>query len=562
MRPHRWSLLLVPGLTVALAACGGGGGGSTRSDSATPSLVGASALPAVGKPVDGGTLRFATDQEPDCLDPHVSPADMTATVDRNVVDSLVAQAPDGKIVPWLAASWKTSPDLRTYTFTLRKDVTFQDGAPLDAAAVKANLDHIAAPATKSQYAVNLLGPYTGSKVIDAHTLQVGFKKPNAPFLQAASTAYLGILSPKSLAKGNDALCNSVVGSGPFSLAGWTKRSSLTLKRNPDYKWPPPFASGQGPAHLDEVVYRFLPDDAVRLGALTSGQADLVQSLPPRSVATVKKDSKLQFFYASVPGANYNLFFNNAKGVFADENVRVAFQRSLDLDALVKSASDGQFQRGWSLIGPATVGYDAKTENSWPYDQGLANQKLDSAGWKERDSAGYRTKDGKRLVVDWLQPPQGEQQNGPRSTLAQLIQASVKQIGIQLKLDPVPIGTYLKRYTSGEYDLADYSFVRNDPDILRLEFSSATRPHDGIPNQNVSLLADPTIDKLFAEGSSTLDVAKRAAAYAKVQEYLNTHAVSIPGYVPTNLYAARKQVQGLVWDAAAFPVLQSAWIAAG
>lgn len=119
-------------------------------------------------------------------------------VQRAVLDSLVFQKPDGSFVPWLAKKWEVSEDGTAYTFHLRDDVTFTDGEKFDAAAVKANFDRIADPATKSAQAASMLGGelYKGTEVVDPTTVKVTFAQPYAPFLQAASTAQLGFYAPR------------------------------------------------------------------------------------------------------------------------------------------------------------------------------------------------------------------------------------------------------------------------------------------------------------------------------------------------------------------------------
>ncbi|MFD0635749.1 ABC transporter substrate-binding protein [Catenulispora yoronensis] len=464
-------------------------------------------------------------------------------------------------MPWLATSWTTSADLKTYTFKLRPGVTFHDGTPLDAAAVKANLDDIAAPATKSHYAVSLLGPYAGSTVVDPATVQVHFERPFAPFLQAASTTFLGLLAPADLGRSADDRCHTAVGSGPFSFAAWNPHNSVVLDRSPAYAWAPAFSANQKAAHLSRVTFRFLPDDSVRVGALTSGQADLVQNVPPTSAKSVTANPSLRLLTKDSPGGTYTLFLKTSDGPLADERVRIALQRSLDVETIVGAASANQFTRAWSEIGPTTAGYDKATEGSWPYDAALAGRQLDAAGWTARDSEGYRTKDGKRLVLTWLQNAQGGKRAQTNATIAQLVQAAAKSVGIQIQLDPVPVGTYLKRaYDTHDYDLFSSSYGGEDPDELRLAFASSTRPKDGTPNGNVSLIADPQLDAWLDAGATTLDPAARASSYAKVQAYVNQHAVAIPLYAPTAIDATTAKVHGLTWDIGAYPLLQAAWLA--
>ncbi len=188
-RTGAWVALAAAG-ALALTSCAGAGAGTA------------------GDPVDGGTITVAIDSDPtSALDIHVSAGDITALVLRNVFDSLVVQDPDGSIQPWLADSWEISEDGLQYTFDLKEGVTFTDGEVFDAAAVKANFDHIANPDTASQCAAALLGGdnYLGTEVVDDDTVTVSFDHPYAAFLQAASTAYLGFYSPKVLETSADKL---------------------------------------------------------------------------------------------------------------------------------------------------------------------------------------------------------------------------------------------------------------------------------------------------------------------------------------------------------------------
>lgn len=332
---------VMSGFTRLLAASAGvllAVGCSSSSDS------GGQDVSTSSRPVSGGSVTFAVDTEPVSWDIHVSPQDITGELDRNIFDSLVSQDDTGAFKPWLATSWEAAKDLKTFTFTLRHDVTFTDGTPFNAAAVKANFDRIADPKTKSQYASSLLGPYTGTTVVDPYTVKVNFSAPFAPFLQAASTSYLGFYSPKAIAAdaakfgaGGPAL----VGTGPFVFSRYTKSQSAELTRNPAYKWAPATAEHQGPAYLDKLVFRFLPEPSVRVGALTSGQVDVARAVPAANVATVEANPRVTIARKKAPGGVYNLFLNASKAPFNDPLVRKAVQRAINIDQDVKTVEFGQ-----------------------------------------------------------------------------------------------------------------------------------------------------------------------------------------------------------------------------
>ncbi|CAO5166562.1 peptide/nickel transport system substrate-binding protein [Frankia sp. AiPs1] len=540
-RPVRLALVATATVaTLALTACGSGsssGGGA-----------------AAGAPKAGGTVTYALDVEPTCFDLQVNPQGITGDIERGVVDSLVTIDAKGAFHPWLATSWKVAPDLKSYTFTLRDGVKFTDGTPFDAAAVKANFDRVADPKTKSQYAATLLGPYSGTEVIDPHTVKVSFSKPFSPFLQGASTPNLGFYSPKSLTRGPDALCaggSSIVGTGPYVFTGYTKGQSVTLTKNPAYNWAPQSASHTGAAYLDKVVFRFLTEDPVRTGAVTSGQVDIATSISPSDIKTVQADKNLTIRKVEDAGGTYAIYINTVRGATADVRVRKAIQLGTDIDQIVKTVYFGQYQRSWSPLTPSTPSYDKSLEGSLKYDPAQANKLLDEAGWTGRDAQGYRTKDGKRLTVDWpWNPPHTREQ---RAVVAQAIQADLKKVGIDISHPALDIGAFVALAGTGQYDLYDFSWTRFDPDILRGFFNSASTPATG--GQNAANLKDPRVDEWTDAGAATLDTAKRAELYAKVQRQVTlTDAAVLPIYVPTKLVAVSSHVAGLAVDPNGKPLL--------
>lgn len=507
--------------------------------------------PAGTEPSIGGTLTFATDQQPDCLDPQVSARDVVDLIDRNMFDSLVKLTPDGKFHPWLAQKWEISADNLAYTFHLRPGVTFHDGTPLNAAAVKATMDHAVDPRTKSRYAANLISGYTGATIVDDSTVTLLLSRPSAPFLQALSTAYLGIQSPKSMADNAAGLCEKPVGSGPFQFVKWDKNTSIEMTRNPKYDWGPATAGHTGAARLDGLTIKFVAEDTVRFGALGSGQADVISTVPTGKFGTLRSSGDLQDLKAEAPGAPYTVFFNTSDGPLSDEKVRIALQRSVDLDALVQSVYFGQYGRAWSPLSPTTPFYDATTVGSWKHDPGQAGKLLDEAGWAQRDAEGYRTKDGKRLTLRW--PHLASQERDQRGLLAQGIQAQAKQAGFEIQYNTVDQGTIGQVIKTRQLDLFDVSFTRADPDILRYFFGSGS-------SGNIFKLAVPELDGWLTEGATSSDPDVRRRAYARAQEYLVTHAIALPVYVPANLVGAVNKVQGLAFDAQVYPLFYDAWIA--
>ncbi|MGW4161934.1 ABC transporter substrate-binding protein [Streptomyces sp. NPDC004788] len=521
----------------------------------TACSAGGGAVPAAdAKPVNGGTLVYATDGEPDCWDPHTSAQDVTAFVQRPVFDSLVYQTPDGKLEPWLAKSWRVGANGTAYTFTLRDDVTFHDGSKLDAAAVKANFDHITDKKTQSQYAAGLLGPYAGATVKSPTEIEVRFSRPYAPFLQAASTTYLGIASPASLKSGADKLCagTASVGSGPFRAGAYTRGQQRVYTKNTAYAWAPDGAGHTGPARLDSFTLRFITEDTTRIGALTSGQVDAAGAVPPQQVRTVERDSRLTLTSKAVPGAVDAFYLNTRGALFSDIRVRRAFQLSVDLDAVVRSVFQGTATRAWSVLSPTTPdSYDASLEKSRPYDPAKAAGLLDEAGWTGRDGEGYRTKDGRVLTV--VAPVYGKP-----SLFSQAVQGELKKAGIKLDLAASTDAAEVSgRLDSGRYDVVETSWARADGDILSHFFLSTETSASG--GHNFARVADPQVDRWLKEAQAAPDGARRAALYAKVQGWTLDRAVAVPAFVEQSTVAVNKRVHGLRQSASAWPEFYGAWV---
>ncbi|TFV81963.1 ABC transporter substrate-binding protein [Microbacterium sp. dk485] len=472
------------------------------------------------------------------MDPQTSQLDVSAMIQRVVLDSLVHQEPDGSFSPWLAEEWEIEDDGAAYVFTLREGVTFHDGEAFDAAAVKANFDRIADPETASAQAASMLGGefYAGTEVVDDSTVRVSFTQPYAPFLQAASTALLGFYSPAVLEESADQLKAGgpgiTVGTGPFELTEYTPDQEIVYTRNDDYAWGP---SGGDAAQFETLRVEILPEASVRAGVVESGEADLASNIPPNLAAELP--GSLSVDSVEYPGLPYSLYLNEAYGVFADERVRQAFARAIDIDTAVTEIFHGQFPRAWSILGSTTPAYDPSLEGTWEFDPERAGQLLDEAGWTERDSEGYRTKAGARLSARWIAwTPVPDD----RVALANAIQSDLKAVGFEIVREVLEPGAYNEQYEPKTFDLTDWGFSGVDPDLLRSHLHT-----DGF--QNASQVSDPAVDGLLAQGIATTDQDARTDIYAQVQQWNAQHVAIVPLYSPSLITAVGETVSGLAYD---------------
>jgi peptide/nickel transport system substrate-binding protein len=519
-----------------------------------------SALSLVGKhaqaasdgvqPVDGGTLNVGLGTDTAIIDPSITGSSITAVITRNIVDSLVGQAEDNSFTPWLAERWEISSDNTAYTFHLRQGVTFSDGTQLDAAAVKYNFERILDPKTTSSYAKSLLGPVDKIEAPDARTLVISYGKSFAPLLQGLSLPYLGIQSPAYLQKATSTT-NTVVGSGPYVLESFVKGSGSKLIRRADYNWGPGYAAHKGPAHFNEIDFKYLPEASVRLGALASGQVQAIDAVPPTNYRAVQGNGKLQVVTKENPGVNSSYFLNTSKGPFQDAKVRQAFQSAVNIASAVKAAYFGTLKSADNILGPSTLYYDPSVRAKWGFDLAKANRLLEEAGWTQKDADGIRKKDGQRLSVHYVYDSASV--GASDVTLAQAVQYQVRQAGFDLQLDPVDAGGYTARTNANDYDLVSFYYVRAEPDILRTVFHSAYAPPNGSDFARVSSL-DEKLNK--AIGASD---AERKRLYTEIQTEIVEQAYAVPLYVAAYQLGASKQLLGISWATNAKPNFYDAWL---
>ncbi|MBM2623635.1 ABC transporter substrate-binding protein [Actinoplanes sp. LDG1-06] len=496
-------------------------------------------------PKRGGTLTIATDTDPGCLDPQQSPAAAALLTGRGVVDSLVAQDPTGgALVPWLAESWTVDQRATAFTFKLRTGATFSDGSPVDAAAVKANFDRIVDPATKSLLAAGLLAGYTGTTVSDERTVVVRFGQPNAGFLQAASTAFLGLQAPASFAAGPASTCRAVVGSGPFTVADYVPQQQVVLARRAGYRWAPKFAAHQDDAYLEKVVVTIASDNGVRSGSLRSGQVDAAGAVSPRDAAALDQDG-FPVHKREQAGIAYSLFVNSAKEPWNDVALRRAVSRAIDPALIVKTLYQDRYAPAGSVLTPTTPDYVATAQ---PASAAEAARLLDAAGWVA-GPGGIRSKNGQRLSLRWSYVAPAREQ---RDLLAQLVQQQLKAVGVEVVLEPAPVGDVIAKQSKGDWEMSDISFLRADADVMRtvLQSSAGGRP---------PVVADQALARDLAAGAATTEPEARRNSYHEAQQRIADQALAIPVYNPTYLLAVNKSVRGAGFDAQGLPQFYDTWV---
>ncbi|GAA4735188.1 ABC transporter substrate-binding protein [Phytohabitans rumicis] len=538
-KPRRIGALSLAAV-MGLAACGGGGS-TTASAGDTP--------------VPGGTLKIAFwDDAQGCIDPNQVYWIESRSLDRQIADSLTDQDPEtGKIVPWLATDWTVSADAKTYTFNLRQGVTFSDGTPLDATAVKTALDGTYALGPKSLLGLTYLAGYKSSTVVDADTVTVDFNTPNAAFLQATSTTTLAILSPKTYQETPEQRCaGKVVGSGAFTLDSYTAAKEAHLTKRKDYAWPSGLVKNQGAAYLDEIEVSYIKEDSVRVGSLTSGAIDIAWPREPISEADQQLVEAAGGSIESrpLPGISYQLVPNVAKGgPLADLKVRQALQKAIDRKTYASTIYWSEYPVVASVF-DSTTPHFADQSAALAFDPDGAGRLLDEAGWK-LGGDGYRYKDGKKLT---LVDPVTVALPGD-----QLVQDQLKKIGIDLQLKVVTAAQRVEILASGGFDLVLTYLTRADPSVLGSVLDQAVS-QQGSAKYSQDAATATKVSELFAKGLQATDPAARGQVYTELQQYLIAQGVSFPVYERVQVAGLSGKVQGFAFTSEAFLRANDIWLA--
>ena len=494
----------------------------------------------------GGTWTIAVTEEPDTLDPHKSTTALSGAILRYVGDPLIAKDPEGKYVPGLAKKWTVSPDGLTWTFDLKDGVKFQDGTPFDANAMKATFDRALDPATKSPIAGGLLGPVKGVEAKDAHTLVLTLKQPFSPLLDNLSDAgRLLPLSPKAFA--DPGFGRKPVSTGPWRVADWRSGDRIVLERNPDYDWGPGFLH-KGAAYLEQIVFRIIPESATQVSAFESGEVDQL-GIPPAQVQRFLDEKKFDVKKAYRNGVGLFLEFNVTKPPFDDLALRRAMNYAIDKDAIVKTALKGFGEAAYGPLPPSIRGY-------WPgivqyaphYDKAKAAQFFDDAGWKLVN--GIRMKGGKPLSFTVYNAP-----IDPWKDSAQLVQAQLKDLGVDMQIQQLEFGTLLARAKSGEQQAHFMGYTYTNPDIVYIWFHSSNIGK----GLNLSHYNDPRLDRLIDDARLATDDAQRLKVYEEIQKLIVDKALWVPLWTNFIYTAYQSRGRGIKLDSEGRTILFDAYV---
>ena len=485
----------------------------------------AGAVPAAAQPA--GTLVVGLVAEPVNLDP-AQVTDLNSNrVGRRIVESLVMFPDEStQIVPGLAESWTISKDGLRYTFKLRQGISFHDGTPFNAEAVKDSIERQINP----EHPFNKLGKYPFAaynfgnvkavEVVDPLTVEFILKEPRASFLAIMTSGAAAIVSPTAVKKFGQDYALQPVGTGPFKYGSWERGQRVVLEKNPSY-W-------RFPVKIDRVVYRPIVEDQARLTELLTGSLDLIVGTPPDYVAQLESNPKVTML-KQVGAHVWYLGINNQRKPFDDKRVRQALNYAVNKDAIVRDVLKGTGSLSRGPVLPGTWGADPNLK-AYPYDPERAKKLLAEAGYPN----GFAT-------TLWV-PESGSGMQSPVA-MSTVIQSNLKAVGVNIAMQTMEWGAYLAKLRTKEQDLFALSWMagNEDPDMVMYPLLHSSQWTPNGPNR--ALYKNEKYDELLHQARLTTDQAKRAELYRQAQRLLIDDAPWIFIDHEIQTAAHNKRVQG-------------------
>jgi peptide/nickel transport system substrate-binding protein len=465
-------------------------------------------------PKRGGTLRVGLYVEAVTMDPNISGAKIDRQIYNNVYESLVDLDNKLQIVPGLAESW-TQPDPKTIVFKLRQGVKFHDGTDFDAEVVKFNFDRMQDPSSKS-LRTGEIANVQNAEVVDTYTVKLNLKKPDAALMATLTDRAGMMVSPAAVKKFGADFQRNPVGTGPFQLVEWVKDDHITLKRFDGY-----WGAKDGLPYLDQIRYRPIPDDTVKLQSLVSGEIEVIDYLAPRDVAPLRANPS--FVEVDVPSlAEFGYTLNVTKPPFDNKALRQAVSYGIDREAIVKGV--------WLGVGVAANG--PIPPSSWAYDASIPAVKRDVAKAKQYLAEGGQP-DGFTFSVISENTPIAVQE-------MEAMKAQLAEVGITMEVQLMDGARKRTEQNARTYQMNNSQWSgRPDPDGNIFAFYH-TETGSG---SNTTGFSNPRADELMEKTREVSDLAGRKKLYSELVTLLLDEAPKIWIIHPNEPKAFSPKVQG-------------------
>lgn len=449
------------------------------------------------------------------LDPVRSNSGPDLELTRQIFDTLVVRDPDtGRYEPHLATSWELLNDT-TWRLHLRQGVNFHNGEPFNAEAAKFSIERYVDPSLKSPHA-GILGFIDRVEVVDEFTIDVVTKAPYPVFLAHLSPGATGMilmLPPNYVnEKGDETFAKQPIGTGPFKLADWVDGSHVALKANEDY-W-------KGAPRIDDVVFRFVPENSTRVSALLAGDLDVIETVPVDLIPLIEKSSTASTVVSETGGLVVMMQLNPASHpALADKRVRKAMNHAVDIDTIIEALLGGQAARRAVPVDPSVIGarQDLPT---FAYDPELARKLLAEAGYPDGFEIDALTSNG-RYTADY--------------PIAQAFAEYLAEVGIKVNLSTMEwarlVGQMAQRQGGPMYQIG-WSF--REGDVFKLKAALH-------PEASYSTFKNKEFGDLIDEAEVTMDAEKRNALWGRAQEILIEEVPFVHSWQPYVIYGVSNRL---------------------
>lgn len=492
-----------------------------------PQGVATSGPSGAATPQRGGTLTFGRAAAVTSFDLNNEITANNAFAIDKVFEPLVSFDTKGNIIPWLASAYTVSGDQLTYSFTLRAGLQFSDGNPVTAADAKFSLErHITVGGP-----LPLEAPIDEITAAGDYTLVIKLTHPYTPFLSELSGFSNGIFPKDFAGQPEKVFFSQPIGTGPWVVQSWDPNGDTTFLANTHY-WQ------VGKPYAASLVYTVVADDTQRIQQLQAGQLSGIEDVAPATIAELSANPQVSVAELG-SWAVEQVFFNTLNKHFADRHVRRAVAYALNREGITQATAFGAAQTVKTLI-PPTIRYSAEVK-ALDNDQAAAKAELAASKYADGFSATLLIASG----------------DSARAQEAQIIQAALKPLNIDVKIEAIELNAFRERFKAFQYDFMINSGQSDAPDPNGLITFQADPK--GFSNSFWTHYTNPTVTALMKAGRITPDGEKRAAIYAEIQQILADDVPYIPLFNTKNVVASTASVHGLTPRINGSVLFQDVWI---
>jgi peptide/nickel transport system substrate-binding protein len=447
-------------------------------------------------------LIYGSSTDAASLDPHVQNDSHSEQIVAMIYNTLVRFEPDGEIVGDLAESWTVSDDNLTWTFKLKEGVKFHNGKELTANDVKGTYDRFLADDADAARLVikNLASVFVAADVVDEYTVSITTKEPYGPMLALLSNRSLAIMDPDVIAEhgiNTGDFVESSIGTGAFRLVKWDKDEEMVLERFEDFF--------DGPAKLEEVRVKIIPEAASRVIALETGEVNFLKQFPAEDLTRLDADANITVEMTPSVGARLFRFGCNDP-IISNSLVRQAIVHAIDREAIIDGLFPGM---AYSVTGPLSpVVWGTVDLGVIEQDLDKAKDLLAQAGYPD----GFETK-----IVTTPRYEKGVE-------LAEILAAQLADVGIKVNIEVLEWSVILPLWSGvspQEFDQpmfimgAGTSMMDADGGLRGLYTTTET----GTNERNYGFYTNAEVDELIFAGMKETDLQERASLYKRAQEIL-------------------------------------------